>query len=398
MRPASRHYLFTIVFLAILGPFSAHAETALASSSQHRLPSPSGYAEFHRLLVAGAVYMIDDGSAEDSFGLSAGGDFICLNEFAVVPGFETIHTVSLAWGTPVFLDPTLNGLPYTAILWSDPNGDGSPTDAVVLATASGVIANEGTNTFINTDFPPTTIPTANFFVGFVISHGADQFPAAFDETAPSYSNRSYVAGGTTGDIYDLNHNDLPVAPTDSYGLVGNWLIRAEPVGLLVVQSVVSSKMHGGHEGFDIPLPADGLGIEDRDTPIDTIVFHIGGELIGLDSASTSCGTLISAVAGARDAVVTIDATGCDQQVITVTINGVRDQLGNVLPTASANYGKLIGDVDGNGVVDLADAAAVSAARRQRTTSDNFRLDVNADGRVNRPDYDIVKDSRGHSLP
>ena len=38
-------------------------------------------------------------------------------------------------GTPAFPDPTLNGLAYTAVLWSDPNGDGSPTDAVVLAMA-----------------------------------------------------------------------------------------------------------------------------------------------------------------------------------------------------------------------------------------------------------------------
>ena len=110
--------------------------------------------------------------------------------------------------------------------------------------------------------------------------------------------------------------------------------------------------------------------------------------------------MISAFAGARDrdVVVTIDATGCDQQVITVTINGVRDQLGNYLPTASANYGKLIGDVDGNGVVNFADVAAVRAGRWQKTTSDNFRLDVNADGSVYGPDYGIVKDSRRHSLP
>ncbi len=42
--------------------------------------------------------------------------------------------------------------------------------------------------------------------------------------------------------------------------------------------------------------------------------------------------------------------------------------------------------------------ASSAARGQETTADNFRLDVNADGIVNRADYGIVKDSRRHSLP
>ena len=164
----------------------------------------------------------------------------------------------------------------------------------MLATASGVIANEGTNTFITTNFPPTTVTTANFFVGFLISQGANQFPAAFDETEPSYSNRSYATGGVQGDFYHLNDNDLPVAPIENYGLVGNWLIRVETTGdLLVVQKVASSKMQGLHGTFEIPLPADGLGIEDRDTPTDTIVFHIGGELTSLDSASTSCGTVLS---------------------------------------------------------------------------------------------------------
>ena len=80
-------------------------------------------------------------------------------------------------------------------IWSDPNGDGSPTDAVLLTTAGGVVANQGTDTFISTDIADTTITTSNFFVGFLITHNAGQFPAAFDETSPTFSNRSYVAGG-----------------------------------------------------------------------------------------------------------------------------------------------------------------------------------------------------------
>ena len=173
--------------------------------------------------------MLDDGSAEDGIGLTLGGDIISLNEFAVVPGAEEIDSVSIAWGTPVFPDPSLNGLPYTVAIWSDPNGDGSPTDAVLLTTASGVVANQGTDTFITTNIG-ATIATSNFFVGFLITHSAGQFPSAFDETSPTFSNRSYVAGGAQGNINDLNANDLPVAPIESFGLIGNWLIRAHSPG------------------------------------------------------------------------------------------------------------------------------------------------------------------------
>ena len=168
--------------------------------------------------------MIDDGTAEDSIGLTAGGSFVACNSFPVTAGNNIITSISIAWGTPAFPDPTLNGLPYTAVLWSDPNGDGSPTDAVVLAMANGVISMQGTDTFITTPIPPTMVTTPNFFVGFLISHAAGQFPAAFDETAPTFSNRSWIA--TTANINDLSG----AFPIESVGLVGNWLIRAEGEG------------------------------------------------------------------------------------------------------------------------------------------------------------------------
>src|SRR5215216_3827086 len=170
------------------------------------------------------TYSIDDGTAEDSVGLTAGGNLLCLNSFAVVTGNNLITSISIAWGTPAFPDPTLNGLAYTAYLWSDPNGDGSPTDAVVLASAPGVVAQAGTDTFLTTNLPPTMVNTANFFVGFVITHAAGQFPAAFDETPPTLPNRSWVSIGG-------NPNNLSDAITiESAGLVGNWLIRAEGSG------------------------------------------------------------------------------------------------------------------------------------------------------------------------
>lgn len=170
-----------------------------------------------------ATYMLDDGTAEDSIGLTAGGNLLCLNSFAITAGNNVITSISIAWGTPAFSDPSINGLSYTAVLWSDPNNDGSPTDAVVLATGAGVVANQGTNTFLTTTITPTTVLTANFFVGFVINHAQGQFPAAFDQTAPTFANRSFVSIG--GNINNLGD----AFPIEDAGLVGNWLIRADAV-------------------------------------------------------------------------------------------------------------------------------------------------------------------------
>jgi len=200
---------------------------ALAPASAFRapvqkLPNAKKHSLLRSLLVNTPLftYLIDDGTAEDSVGLTAGGNLLVLNEFPVSGGNNVITSISCAFGTPLFPDPTLNGLPYTAVLWSDPNGDGSPTDAVVLAQVNGVVSNAGTDTFVTTPIAPTMVTTTNFFVGFVINHVAGQFPAAFDESAP-IPNRSWVSIGG-------NINNLSDAVTiESVGLVGNWMIRAD---------------------------------------------------------------------------------------------------------------------------------------------------------------------------
>ena len=207
-------------------PNSAHRPT-LAPASAFRVQAPNAKAIAKHSLIRSLLgniplftYVIDDGTAEDSVGLTSGGTFVACNEFTVSGGNNVITSISIAFGTPLFPDPTLNGLPFTAALWSDPNGDGSPTDAVVLAMANGVISGAGTDTFVTVPIPPTMVTTANFFVGFLITHTAGQFPAGFDESNP-IPNRSWVA--LTSSI-----NDLSGAQTiESAGLLGNWMIRAD---------------------------------------------------------------------------------------------------------------------------------------------------------------------------
>lgn len=187
MKPAAikKITLTTFAFVAALA-LSARANGPLASSLPHQGSAIPKHSTFPKLLPD-EIHQIDDGTAEISIGLTNGGDFICLNEFAVIPGSETINSINIAWGTPAYPDPTLDGLPYTVVLWDDPDGDGDPSDANVLATASGVVANQGTDTFIHTLIPSTTVTTPNFFVGFLLPNTlAGQFPSAFDETDSSF--------------------------------------------------------------------------------------------------------------------------------------------------------------------------------------------------------------------
>lgn len=176
-------------------------------------------------------YQRDDGTAEDAIGLSSGGDLIAINHFTVSGGNNMIMSISIAWGTPNFPDLSLNGLTYRAVLWNDPLGTGDPNNAVLAApTLNGVISSAGTNTFLTSTFQSCVTVTNSFFVGFILTQNAGQFPAAIDFDAPTYSNESFLAASFTpgaGNIVNLANNDFPVGSVESYGFAGNWLIRAD---------------------------------------------------------------------------------------------------------------------------------------------------------------------------
>jgi hypothetical protein len=379
----------SLTTLALVGALaiSARADPSAANAQHFQIP-------FH-VLAPDSTYMIDDGTSEFPIGVRGGGDLIALNEFAVIPGSETITSVSIAWGTGERLD----GLPYTVAVWSDPNGDGNPTDAVLLTTSSGVVSMEGTNTFIITLVTPTTITTPNFFVGFLIPNTTrQQFPAAFDQTDPTFSNRSYYADSAsgTGNIENLNDNDTPVAPIESFGspFIGNWLIRADGGGALELTNAVSKKA-----GFEIALP----GVECRLGGANnnyTIIFTFNNTLASVGSTETACGAVSSSMIGkdAHQFIVNLTGVNCNEQETTIALTNVTDTLGNNLPSASTTMGLLIGDVNGDGTVDTADVHQTATNVGQFLTEDNFRDDVNVDGLISRTDVNLVKSHVGDSLP
>ncbi len=175
------------------------------------------------------TYKVDDGTAEDSIGLTAGGTIIALNEFPVAAGGSTITSISGAFGSPGGAEASLVGKPFTVMLYSDPNHDGVPDDAVLLTTATGTITSVDSNLFVTVPIAATAV-TTDFFIGYSVAGTAGTYPAALDETTDA--GRSYVAGDLTGDPVDLanlSDNDIPVSSLDAIGFGGNWLIRANAV-------------------------------------------------------------------------------------------------------------------------------------------------------------------------
>lgn len=218
-----RQVLSLLVVAGLAGP-------ALASPLSAARPFTPGQGSFNPRLNE---YMHDDGVAENTIGLTSGGAIAWATQFNALSGSNTIVGMDVAFGTPL----SLNGAPVTAYLWADPNQDGNPNDAVVLASAAGVISGANATvpinspTFVSFAFTPTTLPVgASFFLGVVMNgQAAGQFPAAIDQNSGTPLGRTWAGFVTGGGPFNPNSwtNVLDVNTIPS--LAGKWLIRGHGV-------------------------------------------------------------------------------------------------------------------------------------------------------------------------
>jgi hypothetical protein len=120
----------------------------------------------------------------------------------------------------------------------------------------------------------------------------------------------------------------------------------------------------------------------------------------VDSADTTCGTAnrIAIKADAHRVLVGLSGVNCNEDYVTVTLNGVHDDQGHTLASVAAEVGFLLGDTNGDGVVDQADVEKTQADVGQQTGQDNFREDVNPNGSIDTRDVDRVSAKVGTMLP
>ena len=174
--------------------------------------------------------------------------------------------------------------------------------------------------------------------------------------------------------------------------------------------VVSTKLHGAAGPFDIDLPLAGiLGIECRSGGTNgnhTIVFNFANALIGVGGASITShepangtGAVNGHSLGADPHQYIVDLTGVSSgQIITVTLDNVRDSAESSGATISVSMGVLVGDTTGSGEVNSSDIGATKLQSGQAAMESNFRNDVNANGVVNASDVSLVKSKSGTALP
>jgi subtilisin family serine protease len=171
-------------------------------------------------------YTIDDGTAEDSIGLTNGGDVMWFNQFNAVAGFETINSIAVAWG-----QIPANNQPTKLLIYEDPNDDGNPSDAVLLRQVDTTVLNPNTSQFRTVAVTPTTVSGSFFIAALFPNQLAGQFPAPIDLSNP-ISGRSWLVGSGAGqfNINNLGANSIPPLLIEDAGFPGNWLLRADSTG------------------------------------------------------------------------------------------------------------------------------------------------------------------------
>ena len=119
--------------------------------------------------------------------------------------------------------------------------------------------------------------------------------------------------------------------------------------------------------------------------------------VTVESASVTCATGSVSSFSVNGSQVTVNLTGVTNvQRITVTLVNVND--GSHAGDVPISMGVLVGDVDGNAVVDASDVSLVKAPVGQLISESNFRADVTASSSINAGDVAQVKVNVGTALP
>ena len=188
-----------------------------------------------------------------------------------------------------------------------------------------------------------------------------------------------VAGGTNG---------VPLKSAELY--------QSDAGGGLSLESAASVQ-----HGFAIDLPLSGpSGVEDRSGISNfRIKMTFNNNIAAVDDASSTCGNVASWSINRSTVTFTLIAPReCNESIVTITAHDVMDETGDTLSSSSVAMGLLLGDVNGDRVVDGLDRKIVRSDRGERIDITNYRSDVNNDGFISAPDVRLVEHQNGTALP
>jgi len=229
-----------VLACSTLCPSSAQSHFGTGSSSRGWIPRVGSVAGSGSYSIN--PYTYDDGISEDALGFMncppPNLAMLCwLQRFSTSGGADTLAVVKLAWGTPTSPGGTPPaGTPATVGIWSDPNQDGIPSDAILLSSATTTITDPDTDILQIVPIPPVVV-SGKFFVGAYTvqacgSASVSQYPASMDKSSPSLG-RAWVCASDpiTAFVHSpLGANNVPPVELDAISQSAVWLMRAEGFG------------------------------------------------------------------------------------------------------------------------------------------------------------------------
>ena len=186
--------------------------------------------------------MYDGGITEDAIGLVNGGELGWLHRMGSIGTNTTVSAVSTAWGTPAAAGNIPAGQAASVHVWDDPNDDGDPNDAVLVATATTTVMNPGTDMLQTVNLTTPVTVSGVFFVGAVTATAAGQFALPLDGDSCGYRpGVAWIVGapGATVDSSNLAANGIPPTTMDSV------LINGVPqISVHLLQATCGTAMTG----------------------------------------------------------------------------------------------------------------------------------------------------------
>ena len=189
---------------------------------------------------------------------------------------------------------------------------------------------------------------------------------------------------------------------DSGALASAELYTSDGGGGPTLVSAASRMTHGSAGDFDIDMPLTGpSGVEDRQRP------PMGGnerhEFLAIFTFDTPVTSGDVSVTGGIGFVQFLFFSGNEiqvflsgvssAQVVTLTVSNVNGLGGS----ADVHFGFLVGDVNGDRIVDKADADQIVADKGQAVNGSNFRDDINLTGVIGGLDFNYVKAHKNQHL-
>lgn len=179
------------------------------------------------------------------------------------------------------------------------------------------------------------------------------------------------------------------------------MTQFEVVPPITPAKVVSRKLHGNGVTYDIDLPLTGtVGVESRSGGAghDYQIVYTFPVAVTCSHAWVTGGTAsVSSWGGSATTDITVNLSGvADAQQITVNLVGVSNGIGT--NDVAVRMGVLLGDANGDGTVNSADATVTRNVSGRSADATNFRADANADGSINSADATIVRSRSGQVIP